>query len=96
MITGKSLSPSTKISPVHEKITSYNTWDVEFGLSGPVSWARRPVQVEGDCHHQAVRSLGNCRCHYGEENKGQRAWAPQGSREATQSSAAAHNIDNWM
>ena len=48
-------------------------------LSGPVSWACVNCTGRGDCQHCARRSLSNHRCHYGEENKGQRAWAtPKG------------------
>ena len=49
-----------------------------------------------DSQHDARRLLSYCGCHHGEENEGQRAWAPQGLRGATWSSVAYCNIDNWM
>ena len=73
-----------------------NGWDVDLGLSGPVSWAGRIAQVEATITiiQEGCQAITDTIMEMKVKSRG--PGCPQWSRGSTQSSAATCNIDNWM
>ena len=73
-----------------------NVQDIELGLSGPVSWTGRMMQVEATVNPMQEGCWAIADAVIEKKMKAKRSGCPQGLRRPTKSSTATCNIDDWM